>query len=185
MTKLNTIVAATWLAAGACGCQCCCVTEYWNDLVDCTADVEPCVDCLYDPWLDLTRINRVDGLQCGCHRCQTCYVPGPVYAHRWGDPKGESEIDEALGPSYETAPTVPPEPTPSLSPVPTPAPEPPPQLPPADPFAPPPAAEADPLPMGPALNDGSLPVITPAQSVARPVSAQGDLPPLALPLFYE
>jgi hypothetical protein len=193
LTKLHTIVVAAWLAAGACGCQCCCVTEYWNDLVDCTANIEPSLECLYVPCLDLTRINRVGGIQCQCHRCQTCYIPADPYVHLWADPKTDAEVapqpagDPALpletvpGLLPETNPYLPPEPTPALPLEPPPVA--PPVAPPADPFAPTPAAATG--GRQPSLDFGPLPIITPAEISARQAAATGALPPLALPLFYE
>ena len=62
--KLGALV----LALSGAGCQCCFVTERYNDLVDHVNDCPCRFDWAYHPKLDLTRINRVDGIQ--CRRCQ-------------------------------------------------------------------------------------------------------------------
>lgn len=56
------------LASGACGCQCCCLTDHYADAVDCVATHETALDALYHPGLDLTRIGREDWCQCRINR---------------------------------------------------------------------------------------------------------------------
>lgn len=75
MGKLGALLCAV---AGLAGCQCCFVTERYNDVVDHVNDCPVRFDWAYFPKLDLTRINRVDGLQCG--RCERPACPDcPVY----------------------------------------------------------------------------------------------------------
>ena len=49
------------------GCQCCCVTEHYCDGIDDIADSSPRLDGCYHSHLDLTRINKCDGINCCWH----------------------------------------------------------------------------------------------------------------------
>lgn len=154
LTKLPTLLSALLLSISGFGCQCCCLTEPWNDFVDCTSDIEPSFDCLYCPCLDLTRINRADGcLQCSC-RCPAPVVHTPIYTNRWADPPGPAN---GVAPGF-----VPDGPTPALDG----------SIPP-QPQTPPPAA---PNGLQPLFEEPPAPA-----PATQPVSAQGPFMPLSLP----
>jgi hypothetical protein len=73
------------------GCQCCSITEPYQDRIDVIADREGRWDALYSPAFDLTRIGRPDWCSypvnhwlcpCRCERpCQVPYCP-----HVWQPP---------------------------------------------------------------------------------------------------
>lgn len=98
------IVGIIMLAAN-CGCQCCCCgTNLWSRAVDCGVDHAVPFDCLYCSKLDLTRINRPCGWQCGCCcRPTACCAAGVVYAHRWNSPLPEIATSSGL----QSVPTFP------------------------------------------------------------------------------
>ncbi len=56
------------------GCQCCALTERYNDCIDDVSDTTCCYERFYYPKLDLTRINMPDGIQCcsGSNCCNCC-----------------------------------------------------------------------------------------------------------------
>ena len=73
-TDADTMKRITSLLLGlliltACGCQCCGVTDHYCDHIDDVADSGPRMEWLYHSKLDLTRINKCDGIQC-CPRCR-------------------------------------------------------------------------------------------------------------------
>lgn len=72
------------------GCQCCCGTNVWSRVVDFTSDHPPIAQCLYCSKLDLTRINRPGGIQCGCGCPPIPHCASGVYAHRWNSPPNPS-----------------------------------------------------------------------------------------------
>lgn len=97
-----------------CGCQCCCCgTNLWSRGVDCGVDHAVPFDCLYCSKLDLTRINRPCGWQCGCCcRPTACCAAGVVYAHRWNSPAPVATTSGGLQsvptfPATEPGPYVP------------------------------------------------------------------------------
>jgi hypothetical protein len=65
------VLAGALLAASS--CQCCRFTEPYNDFIDHVSDCPCRLDRFYHPKLDLTRINRADGWQCG--RCRDVNCP--------------------------------------------------------------------------------------------------------------
>ncbi len=59
--RLATLIGlAALLALSSTGCQCCAVTERYQDCVDNVCDHEGHAQVLYRPWYDLTRINRAN-----------------------------------------------------------------------------------------------------------------------------
>ena len=68
------------------GCQCCCGTNVWSRMIDFTSDHPPIAQCVYCSKLDLTRINRPGGIQCGCGCPPIPHCSSGVYAHRWNSP---------------------------------------------------------------------------------------------------
>lgn len=56
------------VAAFGTGCQCSPLYESYNDLIDDVADVDPELDPLYCPQLDLTRIGHPDWCQSPVNR---------------------------------------------------------------------------------------------------------------------
>lgn len=179
------LLLAALLCGSGSGCQCCCLTEYYNDIPDCTSSLEPSFDCLYVSWLDLTRVNRVGGIQCGCYRCCPHYVQTPVYAHRWNSPPAEtanpsgSQMGQQLQSVPGMQPMQAPEYVPGLLPETEPTPVPP--APGFDPFGvhpseaappePPPAATMLLVPPRPG------PAVSPRPNLAPPV-----VPAIAEPL---
>jgi hypothetical protein len=92
-----------WLS----GCQCCCCgTNAYSAVIDCINDHPLRLECLYCSKLDLTRINRPGGIQCGrcCCRPQQC-CSGGIYAHRWNSPPAPPMTAAPSG--LEGAPTYP------------------------------------------------------------------------------
>ncbi|AMV18983.1 hypothetical protein [Planctomyces sp. SH-PL14] len=77
LRRMGNLGVAVLTVATLAGCQCCFVTEHYNDLVDHVNDCPVRMDWAYFSKLDLTRINRLDGIQCRCGRpaCTDC----PVY----------------------------------------------------------------------------------------------------------
>ncbi|WP_437222927.1 hypothetical protein SH661x_003002 [Planctomicrobium sp. SH661] len=79
------------LLVGMAGCQCCALTEHYQDTIDHIADRSPHMDNLYCPGLDLTRIGYPDWCQyrfnrwlygdCCCRdtRQQPPYIHNPMY----------------------------------------------------------------------------------------------------------
>ncbi len=100
------------------GCQCCGITERAADIVDTIADSEIALDPLYCSKLDLTRINRPGGIECGCYCPQPASLGARVYALRWADPTDLSPAAESRGEENEA-----PEQSPPAMESPLPAPE--------------------------------------------------------------
>lgn len=68
---------AVLLAVSSAGCQCCRLTERYQDCVDHVCDIECNAQVLYRPWYDLTRIGRIDSPWCRGRRCR----PAPGFAY--------------------------------------------------------------------------------------------------------
>ena len=83
MRLLRFLLGGAALLASAAGCQCCPTANCHYRTVDCIADIEPELDCLYHPELDVSRIGKADWCSCwwnrvwcGCACREQCvYVP--------------------------------------------------------------------------------------------------------------
>ncbi|MFG0334322.1 MAG: hypothetical protein ACF8TS_13235, partial [Maioricimonas sp. JB049] len=98
MKRLSSIlIAITALCCGS-GCQCCALTEPYQDLVDCVSDHEGQADRFYHPGFDLTRIGRADWPWRWCRRGPR--IPVVVYetpATDWGFSRERAQ-EEAVDP---------------------------------------------------------------------------------------
>lgn len=70
-------MGALLLSLASAGCQGFFLTEHYNDAVDHVNDCPFRMDWAYFPKLDLTRINRADGIQCRHvpHKLRHCDCP--------------------------------------------------------------------------------------------------------------
>lgn len=82
------LVILSLFAAGAAGCQCCALTERYQDHIDDISDHEGNFERFYSPCLDLTRIGRPDWCSCSVNRwlcpcgCdKRPPLPCPTYVH--------------------------------------------------------------------------------------------------------
>lgn len=87
-TRLATL---GWISIGLAGCQCCELTERYQDHIDHIADRSPHLERFYHPGLDLTRIGYPDWCQnpinraiygdCCCRdtRQQPAYIHNPFF----------------------------------------------------------------------------------------------------------
>jgi hypothetical protein len=142
--RLSCLLALSCSAALSAGCQCCFLTEPYQDVIDDISDHEGNFDRrFYSPCLDLTRIGRPDWCSCSVNRrlCPcSCDkrppLPCPTYVH--------------LGYGWENRTrkmTKPTEPTPGAQEVPGEV-VPEPQLPPSQ-YSPAPVPAPPPVPLNP------------------------------------
>jgi hypothetical protein len=68
MKRLLLLLLPVLCVLGLGGCQCSPLTEHYTDAIDHVADREPCLDALYHPCFDLTRIGQPDWCSCGFNR---------------------------------------------------------------------------------------------------------------------
>lgn len=124
MLELLLRCAAVALVASVAGCQCCGLTERYNDVVDHVADCEPNLCGLYHPCLDLTRIGKPDWRQCrfNCLWCRRacCDVPVEYSGNHWCPYCAEDfpPYDGAAANDSATPPPVEPSETPDVPPLP-------------------------------------------------------------------
>lgn len=116
---MQTIPIVTFgaLLIGLAGCQCCGLTEQYQDGIDHVADHQPHLDHLYSPALDLTRIGYPDWCSnpvnrwiygdCCCRdtRQPPAYLHNPIYSPSQ-QPKNIEPIPEApqIPPRQDTGP---------------------------------------------------------------------------------
>lgn len=112
---------ACWgLMFGLAGCQCCQLTECYQDKIDCIADHKLNLDRYYHPTWDLTRIGYPDwcagpinhwcyGCCCRCCREHPAYDHMPIYVASQEDPARHPDIPSVppLSPNAEAKPIDP------------------------------------------------------------------------------
>ncbi|QDU41215.1 hypothetical protein Mal4_55800 [Maioricimonas rarisocia] len=92
LTSILTVVAALCCSVG---CQCCALTEPYQDLVDHVSDHEGNADRFYHPGFDLTRIGRADWPWRWCRRGPR--IPVVVYETPATDYVFSREREQAEG----------------------------------------------------------------------------------------
>ncbi|WP_437206042.1 hypothetical protein [Planctomicrobium sp. SH664] len=114
------------------GCQCCQLTEKYQDRVDCIADHEGHLDNWYCAGLDLTRIGypdwcqyRINQLLCG-RQCVCCRTAPPFIEEQLhyrdlnraapGNPYVPPQTDSTPSPTPANGGLVPPPPAPGVQP---------------------------------------------------------------------
>lgn len=116
MMRYQRMVVVGLMLFGLAGCQCCRLTEHYADAIDCVSDHECCLDPLYHPCYDLTRIGRSDWCacwanrllcRCRCERCKpvACAAGYEAYEYRTQiTPTEDAPAEDAVPPAPEAVP---------------------------------------------------------------------------------